>query len=105
MNNLFCTPEQGKRLKDLLPELTSKFLHFRTTKQGVWAKYPKPADLFFNESYHMEQSPALTLQELRDVFDTLSKKGNEYEMLNDLLWHSTAPELADWVIERLEESK
>jgi hypothetical protein len=112
MNNLFNTPEQGQRLKELLPELTSAFVwvirigsldhipYLKESNQDLW-KFPK------------EFTPALTLQELRDIvnkvdYDTF-KRTNSFLLdvydqadYDDALMNSTAPELAEWVIARLE---
>ena len=100
MTELFCTPEQGARLKELLPELEYSFV------------------LIYNDGWHVgnaedwpDYHPALTLQELRDVaFElTESKRIGKDEVglwIEDwLMIHNdcTAPELADWVIARLEE--
>lgn len=99
-NDLFSTPDQGRRLKELVPSLTSVF---------VWHEHPYivtqlketrniPENSFGKHTY----TPALTLQELRDVanqYPAISCKTSFYTAMS----HMTAPELAAWVIERLEE--
>jgi hypothetical protein len=50
-------------------------------------------------------APALTLQELRDLAEDVPMTRELRNELNNILWHFGAPELADWVIARLEEAK
>jgi hypothetical protein len=98
MTDLFCTPEQGARLKELLPELESGF---------VWRRLPNWSDWLLvkndisDNKFH-EIIPALTLQELRDVALKMGQDSKSLDKFNELLWINTAPELADWVISRLE---
>jgi hypothetical protein len=107
MSTLFCTPEQGARLKELVPELESGFVwvirigsldhipYLKESNQDLW-KFPK------------EFTPALTLQELRDVAWHRVLINPKYEVVADfkqVLIKMTAPELAEWVIARLEEAK
>ena len=107
MSELFCTPDQGKRLLELLPELKSvmtwiwksKHPHYMAeTRLLTWDAKAFDAIPELRE----DRYPALTLQELRDV-------AIKYELsisdLEDHLYSSTAPELAEWVIARLEEAK
>lgn len=98
INHLFCTPEQGRRLQELLPSITSAFVWKpdgnleRSTIQRFLSDYPLDYC-----------SPALTLQELRDILD---KQPNTSSMeLGGMMNKLTAPELAAWVIERLEEAQ
>ena len=104
MSELFCTPEQGAKIKELLPEVKSAFCYSLSELTG---------------NYHIRQcdailttTPALTLQELRDEYSTWAwgeKLPEYYSVMLDEFLHSvagmTAPELADWVIARLEEAK
>lgn len=95
IETLFCTPEQGRRLKELVPELEYNFA------------------LVFYDRWHVgnadewpDYAPALTLQELRDVARQRNINGS-YELRD--FWEfavakMTAPELAAWVIERLEDT-
>jgi predicted membrane metal-binding protein len=97
MNDLFCTPEQGARLKELLPELTSVYW---------WAiiDHHVPNHISsFNGGPLDDMPPALTLQELRDV--AKEHKNSFDELLAYRLHFDTAPDLADWVIARLEEGR
>jgi hypothetical protein len=101
IDQLFCTPEQGQRLKELGIGYEAKF---------IWQRWPYSTEWVFRnaiaQSELMEVVPALTLQELRDVARTNGLMRRPHE-LGD--WHCTilekytAPELAAWVIERLEE--
>lgn len=98
INDLFCTPEQGRRLKELVPDLTSEF---------VWRRLPNWSDWLIvvsditDNKYH-ETAPALTLQELRDVVNDCVTNSKWIEFRNNLIC-ANAPELAEWVIERLGE--
>jgi hypothetical protein len=97
MNTLFCTPEQGKRLKELLPELTSAYW---------WAviDHHVPNHISsFNGRPTSDMPPALTLQELRDVAIEIPSTFM-LDLANKLTFY-TAPELAEWVIARLEEGR
>ena len=78
IKDLFCTPEQGARLKELLPKLKCSF------------DWP-------------DDHPALTLQELRDVIlkSPINTDWSFTELSSRMCGHN-APELADWVIEILE---
>ena len=101
INNLFCTPEQGRRLKELVPELTSVF---------VWHEHPYivtrlmetrviPEDYSGQHTY----TPALTLQELRDVAKSIRiRTTNDYWVYMQKIFNGNAPELAVWVIQRME---
>ena len=95
MTQLFNTPEQGKRLKELLPELTSTYW---------WAvkDHPVPNHISsFNGGPSDDMPPALTLQELRDV---MIGECDYYDGdIAEKLYSHTAPELATWFIELLEE--
>jgi hypothetical protein len=115
--DIFCTPEQGKRLKELLPELTSVLVW----KFSIWKKSYSQKPMYLEDYWDHNKisskyknidavkqhafkvgyiTPALTLQELRDVAKINNKMFNE--LLAYRLHFDTAPELADWVIERLE---
>jgi len=98
MTDIFCTPEQGKRLKDLLPKLTSEY-YWIFDVDCIIGSYPFDKDHLSNGA---QKIPALTLQELRDVAKMNNKMFNE--LLAYRLHFDTAPELAEWVIARLEES-
>jgi hypothetical protein len=99
MNTLFSTPEQGARLKELLPELTYSFVWSvfgDNIARPTIVNYPPKSGMSF-------VPPAFTLQELRDV---AKKHKNSFdELLAYRLHFDTAPQLADWVIERLEEGR
>jgi hypothetical protein len=104
INDLFCTPDQGRRLKELVPELQFSF---------VWGMQNKKTKLMVVNDPPMSGSsfvpPALTLQELRDVVSKLildhmgkgsaSIDNDEFEYNLSIM---TAPNLAAWIIERLE---
>ena len=99
MNTLFCTPKQGKRLKELLPELTSVYW---------WAiiNHHVPNHISsFNGGTCDNMPPALTLQELRDVIGSIYDETDIIDEADHILWNGTAPELAAWVIARLEEGR
>ena len=104
MNTLFCTPEQGARLLDLLPELDYTFAWGKINRNYEWEPFPKPIGEW--SSFIYDAQPALTLQEIRDVAMTI-KDGKvrlnlDWERFNHVQ-SSTAPELAQWVIARLED--
>lgn len=95
INQLFCTPEQGRRLKELVPEL--QFVM-------VWANFNDGSLIPWvstNPDWAVDP-PALTLQELRDVVNDTIPNSKWREFTNNLVC-DTAPELAAWVIEWLEE--
>jgi hypothetical protein len=99
MNTLFCTPEQGQRLKELLPEIKYSF---------VWSVFgdniARPT--IVNDPPKSGMSfvpPALTLQELRDIARKIPSTFM-LDLANKLTFY-TAPHLADWVIARLEEGR
>jgi hypothetical protein len=99
MNTLFCTPKQGARLKELLPEIESVYW---------WAiiNHHVPNHISsFNGGTCDNMPPALTLQELRDVVRTLKLKEIVRWSFAVQIYEATAPELADWVIARLEEGR
>jgi hypothetical protein len=97
--DIFCTPEQGKRLKDLLPKLTSEY-YWIFEVECIIGSYPFDKDHLSNGA---QKIPALTLQELRDVAKMNNKMFNE--LLAYRLHFDTAPELAEWVIARLEKGR
>jgi uncharacterized protein (DUF2132 family) len=113
MTHLFCTPVQGVKLKKLLPKLTSEFvwieldydvgIQLRQRRHGnaMSVQYVGIGESIVSVQ-HNYINPALTLQELRDV---AIEHGMDISDLEDHLYSSTAPKLADWVIERLEEAK
>lgn len=107
INDLFSTPEQGKRLKELVPELTSVYVW---DYSGELLNYPYEKARFDSSSIFL---PALTLQELRDVMDKINNDTieridepflsiDERVLFEDKVIGCNAPELAAWVIERLE---
>lgn len=98
INDLFCTPEQGRRLQELVPELTSVF-YWREHKH-LLTRVVQHGDM---ETHHVKgktYTPALTLQELRDVARRYCTPFHT-DMFYSFLFAMTAPELAAWVIERL----
>jgi hypothetical protein len=99
MTQLFCTPEQGQRLKELLPELTSGYYYVRLNEDIAWDVFPNGRSV---RKY--EHVPALTLQELREDILLRFKPFTTCNIgvLKKAVWDYTAPELAEWVIERLE---
>jgi hypothetical protein len=102
MNDLFCTPEQGKRLKELLPELTSEY-YWIFDVDCIIGSYPFDKDHLSNGA---QRIPALTLQELRDIAtitDMMEVTPTATYGWPEMTAVMDAPELADWVIERLEE--
>jgi hypothetical protein len=101
MTDLFCTPEQGKRLKDLLPELTSEY-YWIFDVDCIIGSYPFDKDHLSNGA---QKIPALTLQELRDVALKIAEDSKSLNKFNELLFINTAPELAEWVIARLEKQQ
>jgi len=101
MSNLFCTPEQGQRLKELLPELTSVY-YWIFDVDCIIGSYPFDKDHLSNGA---QKIPALTLQELRDVARSFRLNEIGQMVLSSLIHNDNAPELADWVIARLEEAK
>jgi hypothetical protein len=109
MNTLFCTPEQGARLKELLPEIEYSFVWEAINTSRGFTKYPyviksSTAELLCDLP---NRPPALTLQELRDV----AQREFAGEIVADpvfanafetWVYTSSAPDLAEWLIARLE---
>jgi hypothetical protein len=107
MNTLFCTPEQGLRLEQLLQDVKSDFywLGFNGSFPFYYpVAFEKPIDTSKLGSDSVVV-PALTLQELRDVAKGIKRKEDDWSLVNlsSMLYGFTAPELAAWVIARLEE--
>jgi hypothetical protein len=111
INAFFCTPDQGRRLKELVPSLTSVMEWVSLDEGDPYYDYP----YFSGEWDGLEVAsilPALTLQELRDVAKDrklVRHTKGEYLQFHEA-WDvctvtMTAPELAEWVIARLEEGK
>jgi hypothetical protein len=102
INDLFCTPDQGRRLKELVPSLRPSM---------VWASFGDDNLIPWVAVNHEStlRAPALTLQELRDYARNAdfvkggdSSSDGKWFALGVLARTATAPELAAWVIERLE---
>ena len=109
MTELFCTPEQGVKLKELLPELTSYFMWVNGNGTPK-IKWISQKDLLPPQGDEYTYTPALTLQELRDVAKehltaSIILKESITKRFEIGLFTETAPDLADWVIERLEEGR
>lgn len=118
IDQLFCTPDQGRRLKELVPELDYTFMWPTFQLEGMshpayWSK-PEIYDGSPIDDYYF--APALTLQELRDLAKSANHKhfeqyekflfdSFEFDELENLLDVGSAPELASWIIERLEEAR
>lgn len=103
MTDLFCTPEQGKRLKELLPEL-----EYAMAWAIVWEDWEyKHTDVVSFSPFMFDRktphSPAFTLQELRDLCTSNFDGSDNIQQIDTILWNGTASQLADWVIARLEE--
>jgi hypothetical protein len=106
---LFCTPDQGRRLAELVPELQSVFV-WASLQDGSWfiIEQRSITDGAFVE-FRPTFAHAITLQELRDVVSKLildhmgkgsaSIDNDEFEYNLSIM---TAPNLAAWIIERLE---
>ena len=116
MTDLFCTPVQGVKLKKLLPKLTSEFVWIELDYDvGIQLRQRRHGNAMsvqyvgIGESIvsvpHNYINPALTLQELRDVVRTLKLKQIDRISFAVKIYEATAPELAEWVIARLEEAK
>lgn len=107
INDLFCTPDQGRRLKELVPELTYSMVWVRINKNSTFDHKPYfDGEWIEHTPKGTEIQPALTLQELRDIMKDCGMC--EYVPMVQHSWYqkvanSTAPELAQWVIQRLEE--
>jgi hypothetical protein len=104
INDLFSTPDQGRRLKELVPELTSAFVWMEWKDHTPFIHDVEGSERMNEGLFALDPatlSPALTLQELRDVArNTVSESWAS--TFFEHLWDMTAPELAAWVIERLE---
>jgi len=112
MDNLFNTPEQGQRLKELLPELESGFMwvqmHNREAHTTYWHLFQTRHYMY--DKQNLKAYSALTLQELRDVAQREFAGqivadpvfANAFETW---VYTSNAPDLADWVIARLENER
>jgi hypothetical protein len=98
INDLFCTPEQGKRLADLVPELTSVFV-WAWAEQDEWIIHERVDVTHGWDGYEIQ--PALTLQELRDVAKDHLPASDLITKFQPYLYNMSAPKLADWIIERL----
>lgn len=109
MTNLFCTPEQGAKLKELLPKLTSEFVWASLYDDKWFITEQRSITYGAFVEFRATFTPALTLQELRD----LAKERDLYKRFRlmgaerlqtwrEACQESTAPQLADWIIERLE---
>jgi hypothetical protein len=110
MNTLFCTPEQGARLKELLPKLESVFM-WASLSDDKWFIIEQRS---ITDGAFVEFRPtfvhALTLQELRDV----AQREFTGEIVADpvfanafetWVYTSSAPDFAEWLIARLEEGR
>jgi hypothetical protein len=107
MNTLFCTPEQGARLKELLQDVKSDF-YWLGFNGSFPFNYPVAFEKPIDTSKLGSNSvviPALTLQELRDVIGSIYDETDIIDEADHILWNGTAPELAEWVIQRLEEGR
>lgn len=103
ISSLFCTPDQGRRLKELVPSLTSVFVWYSPNFEKF---KPLPCIRKLLDEPSKNTAPALTLQELRVFISHHKELRRRYDnTMNRYSLSTTAPELADWVIERLEESK
>jgi hypothetical protein len=125
MSDLFCTPEQGARLKELLPELESVLVW----KFSIWKKTYSQKPMYLEDYWDYNKisskyknmdaikqhafkvgfiAPALTLQELRDIAtitDMIEVTPTATYGWPEMTSVMDAPELAEWVIERLEEQQ
>ena len=106
MNTLFCTADQGARLKELVPELEYQMEWGRSHSFSNWGSEPKSKG--YHLQYMMQSAPALTLQELRDV----AQREFAGEIVADpvfanafetWVYTSSAPDFAEWLIARLED--
>lgn len=100
ISSLFCTPEQGRRLKELVPKLKHTILW------EFFVSVPTP-QLIINAARRQSETaaPALTLQELRVFISHHKELRRRYDnTMNRYSLSTTAPELAAWVIERLEDT-
>ena len=102
ITDIFCTPEQGRRLTELVPDLK-----YKMAWTVVWEDWEyKHIDVTrYTDSMRerkMQHTPALTLQELRDVAKDHVPASDLITKFQPYLYNMTAPKLADWIIERLE---
>jgi hypothetical protein len=98
MNNLFCSYKQGRLLQEMLPKLQSAFVWVESDHKTVHRRN-------FAEKTGINYDPALTLHELRDVVrHHLDLDHDEALWYVDSFISLDAPELADWIIERLKET-
>lgn len=114
ITDLFCTPEQGRRIAELVPELTSAFMWAQYGNIEPFITYKKDIVNGALIEYDCTFAPALTLQELRDLvkmanLQMFERQGlllldsfDDHELEN-LLQEGNAVELAEWAIERLGE--
>lgn len=115
ISSLFSTPEQGRRLAELVPDIESFFVwesfHIEGMSQPKYLlKERRKSNAIIDLS--TLKYPALTLQELRDYAYTAdfvkygdTSANGKWFAFGVLVRTATAPELAAWVIERLEELK
>lgn len=102
INNLFCTPDQGRRLKELVPELESAFVWKPFQFEGMsvpdYTLIQASRQKLLSDMPLTNCLPALTLQELRDLYEAL-ELGRRPEFYGALSVETT-PEITAWVIER-----
>lgn len=97
INDLFCTPNQGLRLVELVPELTSVFVW---AGQDEWIIHER-VDVTHGWD-GIEIQPAFTLQELRDVAKEHLPASDLITKFQAYLYNMDTPKLADWIIEAME---
>lgn len=123
ITSLYCSPDQGRRLTELVPDLKFNMIWVFVSHEQRWAKFPLFVDMFKNHYKrwydkqkdmnelvhdsirHKYASPALTLQELRDMARTIRQNELDGMAYSVKLRTANAPELAAWVIKWLEELK
>ena len=109
VSSLFCTPGQGRRISELEPEIKAEF--YWPYFGNLPNPYKHPVSKYnLSETDRLTAVPALTLQELNHfarnsriaVRSHSSVYGNSFE-LGIMVRTKTAPELAEWIIGKLEE--
>lgn len=108
INNLFCTPEQGKRLAELLPNIKSVVIGVKRVSTDVG--YMPMFRFLYREGNFVDSAPLFTLQELRDLIYSVNAEHEEkhgkslydYSEYGACSKYSDATNFAWWVLRQLE---
>lgn len=100
--NFYSTPDQGLKLQELVPEIESLYVWFKSTEPTLRTDLAIPKN---HKSAYMLQE-LRDIARLKDLYRRFRMMGaDRIESWFDVVTAMTAPELADWIIERLKEQK